>query len=239
MTSCRNILEIADARKSLPDGTSLFDRVDLSLTAGESLSLVGKSGCGKSTLLAILGMLDVFDSGKYLFSGQAVGRMNQKGLDDRRGKDIGFIFQRFSLIPHLSVLENVMVPLRHSGQGKVQSMRKEAFATLRRVDMDGMARKKPRELSGGEQQRVAIARALVTQPKLILADEPTGSLDQKTGEKVMDLLLELGTSKGAGLVVVTHDAQVAQSTARSAQMDNGTLLGGLPCTLPFTERGPE
>lgn len=226
MTDPTRIIQILDAKKLLPNGKILFDHVDVSLAPGESLSLVGKSGSGKSTLLSVLGLLDAFDSGTYLFSGADVGGMGPKLLDRRRGEEIGFIFQRFALIPHLSVLENVMVPLRHSSNEPVRTMREKAMATLQRVDMHGMARKRPRQLSGGEQQRVAIARALVMGPKLILADEPTGSLDEGTGRKIMDLLLEVGMAEGAGLVVVTHDPNVARQTTRSAVMQQGKLVGG-------------
>ncbi|RAX43747.1 hypothetical protein DQ354_19135 [Arthrobacter sp. AQ5-06] len=233
MSEQPNILDIVDAMKLLPDGKILFENVSMSLAAGESLSLLGKSGSGKSTLLSVLGFLDKFDSGKHLYRGSVVAKLSHRQLDHQRGNEIGFVFQRFSLISHLSVVENVMVPLRHGGRGGLQSMRSAAMQTLERVQMHRMAMKKPRQLSGGEQQRVAIARALVMRPRLILADEPTGSLDEEIGSAVMELLLELGTAEGSGIVVVTHDINIAAKTHRIAHMKDDTLTEGFaPQPLP-------
>jgi len=217
------MLSIREASKLLPNGAPLFSGVNLEVSAGEAVAIVGRSGCGKSTLLSILGHLDRFDSGIYEMQGQSVATWSTADIDRTRSERIGFIFQRFALIPHLSVLENVVVPLRHRGGVDETRLKQRGMAALVSVGMDHLSRRLPRKLSGGEQQRVAIARALVHSPQLILADEPTGSLDQSTGSHVIDILRERVTDQGSSLIVVTHDLDVAARMDRILRMEEGTL----------------
>ncbi len=222
------LVVVRAARKSLPHGPVLLDHVDLDIDPGEAVAIVGRSGSCKSTLLAALGLMDTFDAGSYRFAGTDVARMPAHALDATRGARIGFVFQRFSLIPHLSVVENVLVPLRHARARDRRGGRARAMECLSSVGLGDAARRLPRHLSGGEQQRVAIARALVRRPRLLLADEPTGSLDVETGARVVDLLLELVRAQSTALVVVTHDREVAASMDRTLALRSGTLTPMAP-----------
>jgi len=217
------MLLVQNASKFLPDGSPLFEGVTFNVAGGEAIAIVGRSGCGKSTLLSILGHLDRFDGGDYQLHGKQVASLSSRELDRSRAEEIGFIFQRFALIPHLSLLENVIVTLRHSGKCSEREMKRMGLAALESVGMETMWRRMPRRLSGGEQQRVAIARALIHSPQLILADEPTGSLDQATGAHVIDILRARVREQGASLVVVTHDLDIAGKMDRTMRMSNGTL----------------
>ncbi|MFF1830472.1 ABC transporter ATP-binding protein [Paenarthrobacter sp. NPDC058040] len=219
------ILEVQNGSKSISGHRNLLDGISLTVEPGDSVALVGKSGSGKSTLLSILGLLDDFDGGSYHLLGRDTSTLRQRGRDVLRGSAIGFVFQRFSLIPHLSALENVMAPLRHDSGTSEREKRFRAHRNLELVEMDQLVQRLPRTLSGGEQQRVAIARALIRSPRLILADEPTGSLDAETGETVMNQLLGLGTHEGRGLVVVTHDNEIACRTSRTVELHRGKLIG--------------
>lgn len=223
MDKMSRIISITNGRKTLGRGTPVLSNINLDLNRGESLSLIGKSGTGKSTLLSIIGLLDSFDSGEMMFMTVDVGERRQSAMDRLRGENVGFVFQKFSLIPHLSVLENVMVPLRHAGKLTYSGMKRSASKMLDSVGLSDISRRKPRELSGGQQQRVAIARALIRKPALILADEPTGSLDVKTGESIMNLLLGLVSVDGCGLIVVTHDTDIANRTEISLELSDGQL----------------
>jgi ABC-type lipoprotein export system ATPase subunit len=219
----QEVIRISGGRKDLPDGRPLLRDLEWTAYAGESSALIGKSGSGKSSLLATLGLMDTFDAGHYYLGGVEMQRLSHARLDETRGSKIGFVFQRFSLIPHLSVLENVMAPLRHAARAERKNSRKRALDQLAAVGMSESWRKKPRQLSGGEQQRVAIARSLIRAPRLLLADEPTGSLDVATGERVIDLMLSLVKHQGICLVVVTHDLDIAARLDSRYELVDGTI----------------
>ncbi len=213
----------------LPDEVDLqiLSGVDLTVHAGDHLSIVGRSGSGKSTLLNILGLLDLPTSGEMTFAGVPVDRLSEKQRAVARGASVGFIFQQFNLLAERTALENVMMPLLYS-RGR-QFWQREALAAemLDRVGLSGRLQDRPRNLSGGEQQRVAIARALVRSPQLILADEPTGALDIGTGQYVMELLAEVAGESGAALVTITHDPKVAALAQEHFLLQDGRLKSGL------------
>jgi putative ABC transport system ATP-binding protein len=203
--------------------TAALDDLSLEVEAGEFLAVMGPSGCGKSTLLNILGLIDSPTSGSYWFMGEDVARYPEAKLTLQRRAGVGFVFQNFNLIDDLSVAENVEVGLlyRHVGAGE---RRRRVAAALERVDLAHRARHMPRQLSGGQQQRVAVARALVSEPKMILADEPTGNLDTANGESVMDML-ERAARDGTTLIVVTHSESHARRADRIVEMLDGRLVG--------------
>ena len=202
--------------------TALRD-ADLTVHAGEFIALMGASGSGKSTLLNLLGLLDRATSGEYWLEGTVVSTLRRDELADLRGRRIGFIFQNFNLLPRLSAWENVALPLAYrQGEFRGQDQLNRAHEALSRVQLDHRLEHNPTELSGGERQRVAIARALVTQPAVILADEPTGNLDSYTGVEIMHLLKELN-DEGRTIIVVTHDMNVARYASRIYQMRDGVL----------------
>lgn len=197
---------------------------DLSVHAGEFIALMGASGSGKSTLLNVIGLLDRATSGEYWLEERPVSSLRRDELSELRGRRIGFIFQNFNLLPRLSAWENVSLPLAYrQGQFGHQDQLTRAREALSRVNLDHRIDHQPTELSGGERQRVAIARALVTQPAVILADEPTGNLDSNTGAEIMQLLKELN-EEGRTLVVVTHDRNVARYASRIYTMRDGFLM---------------
>lgn len=205
--------------------TALRD-ADLTVLAGEFIALMGASGSGKSTLLSVLGLLDRATSGEYWLEGKPVSSLRQDELSDLRGRRIGFIFQNFNLLPRLSAWENVALPLAYrNGQYGHQAQLARAREALSRVNLDHRIDHQPTELSGGERQRVAIARALVTQPAVLLADEPTGNLDSNTGTEIMNLLNELN-GEGRTIVLVTHDMSVARYASRIYTMRDGFLMDG-------------
>jgi lipoprotein-releasing system ATP-binding protein len=198
--------------------------VDLTFSQGDKAAIVGASGVGKTTFLHVLGTLDRPTSGKVLYEGKDVYTLNEKGLAHFRNREIGFVFQFHHLLPEFSALENTMMPCLIQGIPKQESVsRAEAILTL--VGLKERLSHKPGELSGGEQQRVAVARALVLEPKVLLADEPTGNLDGKTGESVFDLLRELNRIKGVTLIVVTHNLRLAEKLSRQIQLVDGRALG--------------
>ena len=202
--------------------TALRD-ADLTVHAGEFIALMGASGSGKSTLLNLIGLLDRATSGEYFLEGRPVSSLRRDVVADLRGRRIGFIFQNFNLLARLSAWENVALPLAYrQGQFRHQDQFARAREALSRVQLEHRVRHNPMELSGGERQRVAIARALVTQPAVILADEPTGNLDSKTGIDIMRLLKELN-EEGRTIIVVTHDMNVARNASRIFQMSDGVL----------------
>ena len=196
---------------------------DLTVHAGEFIALMGASGSGKSTLLNLIGLLDRATSGEYWLEGKPVSSLRRDELADLRGKRIGFIFQNFNLLSRYSAWENVALPLAYrQGEFRGQDQLDRAREALSRVQLDHRLDHNPTELSGGERQRVAIARALITQPAVILADEPTGNLDSKTGVEIMRLLKELN-EEGRTIIVVTHDMNVARNASRIYQMSDGVL----------------
>jgi len=196
--------------------------VSFDIEEGEHLSIVGSSGSGKSTLLHILGCLDRAGSGSYRFDGVEVADLDEKGLSLLRQNSIGFVFQFFHLLNRLSAIANVELPMVFAGVGR-QERRARAREALASVGLDHRLGHRPEQLSGGERQRVAIARAVVMEPRILLADEPTGNLDRKSAEEVMHLL-ESMNAKGLTLVVVTHDAEIAARAERVIRLDDGAVV---------------
>ncbi len=196
----------------------------LSLAVGESLSVLGASGSGKSTLLHLLGTLDHPDAGELSFDGRDLMLASARERSDFRRRELGFIFQFHHLLPEFSAEENVALPALIAKVGREPAFT-EARGLLERVGLSSRADHRPGELSGGEQQRVAVARALVSSPRLILADEPTGNLDAATGQEVAEMLFDLCREHGAGLVLVTHDRELAARTDRSLELVSGSLVG--------------
>lgn len=197
--------------------------IDIELARGETVAIVGASGSGKSTLMNIIGFLDRCTTGDYIFSGQDVSRLNNEELSRIRNQKIGFVFQSFFLLPRMNVLQNVMLPLFYRGEPKNVSEAK-ARAMLQKVGMETFSHHKPNQLSGGQQQRVAIARALVGDPEIILADEPTGALDSKTGHEVMDLFIHLNQQEKRTIVMVTHDLHVSRLCQRTVIIKDGCVV---------------
>ena len=199
---------------------TILHGVSFALTAGESVAIVGASGSGKSTLLSIVAGLDTPSSGRVEIDGVDFFALDEDGRAALRAKQMGFVFQSFQLLPHMTALENVMLPLELRGDANAKEA---AIAMLNRVRLGERLSHYPKVLSGGEQQRVALARAFVVRPAILLADEPTGSLDHTTGQQVMDLMFELNRERGTALLLVTHDAKIAASCSRQLVMDAGNL----------------
>ena len=205
-----------------PEGElTLLDSIEFTIMPGEVVAIVGASGSGKSTLLGLLAGLDNPSDGEVVVDGQALSQLDEDGRAALRAQSIGFVFQTFHLLPNLTALENVMLPLELTQQEKA---REEALAILERVGLAHRVQHYPRQMSGGEQQRVAIARAFVVRPKILLADEPTGSLDSTTGNKVIDLLFQLNQEMHTTLVLVTHDERLAERCDRQLVLEAGRLL---------------
>jgi putative ABC transport system ATP-binding protein len=198
-----------------------LDRASLSIEDGEFVSIIGPSGSGKSTMMNIMGCLDVADSGEYILDGQSIERYSEKELARIRNRKIGFIFQGYNLLSRLTAEANVELPLIYQRVG-ISERKKRVAEALERVELYDRRRHKPTELSGGQQQRVAIARALVTRPSLLLADEPTGNLDSKTGAEIMRLFHELHQS-GNTIVLITHDSSVAGQAQRQVHILDGQV----------------
>jgi lipoprotein-releasing system ATP-binding protein len=223
----KEFIQVQHLFKSYGNGAKrveVLKGADLTFSRGEKAAIVGASGVGKTTLLHILGTLDRPTSGKVLYEGKDIYALNEKDLALFRNREIGFVFQFHHLLPEFNALENTMMPCLIQGIPKKESAsRAEAILTL--VGLKERLTHKPGELSGGEQQRVAVARALVLGPKVLLADEPTGNLDTKTGESVFDLLRELNQIKGITLIVVTHNIKLAEKLSRQIQLVDGKALG--------------
>lgn len=215
--------------KGYPMGDTVVQalrQVSLEVQAGAFTALMGPSGSGKSTLMHLLGCLDSPTSGRYLLNGRDVGHLSHRARADVRNRYIGFVFQSFNLLPRLSTLENVILPLLYQRQGPsgiVRSEKEAAVAALQQVGLGDRLNHRPTELSGGQRQRVAIARALVTDPALVLADEPTGNLDSRTGADILDLLAALNEN-GRTIILVTHDAQVAARARSVLHMQDGQIV---------------
>ncbi len=197
--------------------------IDLSIDDGEMVAIIGSSGSGKSTTMNLIGLLDTPTQGSYEFDGQEVSHFSAADRATIRGQKIGFIFQSFFLLPRFSALENVALPLTYQNIPRKEQLSR-AKAALASVCMDQHMSHHPAELSGGQQQRVAIARALVGQPNVILADEPTGALDSKTSQEVMDLLIELNKKQNNTIIIVTHDLHVAKQCQRIIEIKDGLIL---------------
>ena len=196
--------------------------VSVSINEGEFVSIMGSSGSGKSTLMNIIGCLDVPSSGDYFFRDNNISSLNSNKLAELRNKDIGFVFQNFNLLPRLNALENVVLPLLYSGKN-LKERNKLALDALEGVGLNDRIHHRPNQLSGGQQQRVSIARAIAGSPKLILADEPTGSLDSKTSLEIMKILNDLN-SKGITIVLVTHEDDIANYGSRIIKMKDGKII---------------
>jgi putative ABC transport system ATP-binding protein len=195
--------------------------IDLHIQSGEFVAIIGPSGSGKSTLMNIIGMLDIPSSGEYYLSGERVDNLNDSRQSDIRAKKIGFIFQNYSLLPRISALEQVMIPLEYQGFGALES-RIRATEYLQKVGLGDKLSNRPNELSGGQSQRVAIARALVINPDIILADEPTGALDSKSGEEILGLFKHIN-DEGKTVIIITHDPSIAARAQRIIHIKDGEI----------------
>jgi putative ABC transport system ATP-binding protein len=219
------VIELEDVHKVYRAGAIAVHAlrgVSLEISAGEYVAIMGPSGSGKSTLMHILGCLDVVTSGSYRLAGQEVGNLTEGQLAEVRNRRIGFVFQQFNLLPSLPAWRNVELPLAYGGVGR-HERRIRAMATLARVGLEERAQHRPGELSGGQQQRVAVARAVVTDPDLILADEPTGNLDSESAADVLSLFDELHKS-GRTVVLITHEAEVAAAASRVIHIRDGRIV---------------
>ena len=216
------MIEIQGITKNFGD-LQVLKGIDLTISKGEVVSVVGPSGAGKTTLLQIMGILDKADSGSVVINGVEVGRLKEKELAAFRNKQIGFVFQFHQLLPEFTALENVMIPALIGGMSSRESMKK-AKDTLAFLGLTGRASHKPAELSGGEKQRVAVARALINNPSVIFADEPSGSLDSKNKEELHQLFFDLREKLGQTFVIVTHDEGLAKLTDRTIHMVDGRIV---------------
>jgi putative ABC transport system ATP-binding protein len=220
------IIEVRALHKSYggPEaGVPVLSGVDLSVSAGQVVALRGPSGSGKSTLLNILGCLDRPSSGQYWLGGSDVSSLGREEQAWVRLNYLGFVFQSFHLLPHSSALENVLLPLHYTGKNKKRAL-ESGLELLHRVGLSHRLDHRPAQLSGGERQRVAIARALINNPRVLLADEPTGALDTRSGAEIMQLLLELQRERGMSIVLVTHDPKVAGAADRQVFMLDGRIV---------------
>ena len=200
--------------------------VSFRLEYGEVVAIMGQSGSGKSTLMNILGCLDLPTSGEYYLEGKSIAGMSDDELAAIRNQKIGFVFQQFNLLPRMTVRRNAELPLLYNGGKPEREIHQQAEAILEAVGLGDRMEHRPTELSGGQQQRVAIARALINEPALILADEPTGNLDSRTGEEIMNLLLGLNKERGLTLVIVMHDPTIASRTQRVIRLRDGLIENG-------------
>ena len=218
-------LRLAEIRKTYavgPTKVEVLRGVDLQVAPGDLLAITGPSGCGKSTLMNIIGLLDRPTSGVHQLAGLDVSHMDDDRLSATRNAQIGFVFQSFHLLPRLTALENVGLPLVYRNLGGAEAKRR-SLAALERLGMAERAGHRPSELSGGQQQRVAIARALIGGPAILLADEPTGSLDADTGQEIMQLFIQLNAQERLTVIVVTHDPAIARQCRRRTRIEDGVL----------------
>ena len=219
------MLDIVDIRKSYrigPTEVNVLKGINLSVERGELLAIIGPSGSGKSTLMHMLGLLEKPDSGTYHIDGTKVVYDDDRVLSTLRNQKIGFVFQQYHLLPKLTALENVGVPLTYRGINMAE-IRQKSIEFLTRVDIQHRADHRPNEMSGGQQQRVAIARALVGSPAIILADEPTGALDVKTGVEIMELFQRLNREEGITIVIITHNPELALQCGRAVKIIDGMI----------------
>lgn len=219
---CASLQGIERVHRRADGDVAALAGIDLEIHDGEWLALTGPSGSGKSTLLQILGLLDRPTAGRYLLAGEEVAGLDEEERAWRRGRRIGFVFQAFHLVPHLTLVENVALPLMYAGLGREERLRRAA-ATLEGVGLGQRQSHRPDELSGGEQQRAALARAMVHDPELLLADEPTGNLDEASTARVLSLLRSIHAS-GRTLVLVTHDERVATQAGRALEIRHGRIV---------------
>lgn len=221
------VIDIENACKSYVMGDEtlkVLNNITLKVPKGQFVAIIGPSGSGKSTFMNFIGCLDKVDSGTYILDGMDVRDLNDNELSEIRNKKIGFIFQQFNLLSKLSALENVELPLIYRGMSSSER-RKRAIEALKKVGLENRKNHLPTQLSGGQQQRVAIARAIVTDPEILLCDEPTGALDTKTSKEIMELIKELN-KEGRTIVMITHDLNVASQAKRQIRIKDGTLYEG-------------
>lgn len=229
-TPGKPLIEVVNLEKDYPTGAGVFQAlrgVSLSIAAGEFVAIMGASGSGKSTFMNLLGCLDRPTRGSYHLDGMDVSRMSSDQLAALRNREIGFVFQGFNLLPKLTSLDNVALPLMYAGMGR-QARRQQAQAVLERVGLGERSHHTPLQLSGGQQQRVAIARAMATRPRIIFADEPTGNLDSETSHQVMGLFSQLNRDEGITLVLVTHEADIAAYARRRIRFQDGLVVEDAP-----------
>lgn len=207
-----------------PNELEILHGIDLQVQKGEFVSIVGSSGSGKTTMMNIIGVLDRPTEGEYVLDGVDVSKAKDKELSIIRNQKIGFVFQTYNLISRTSALKNVELPMLYAGLGKKERM-EHAKELLRMVEMDDRMSHNPDELSGGQKQRVAIARAMANDPAIILADEPTGALDSKTGRKIMDIFHQLNEEQGKTVVLITHSQELAEETGRIVTLKDGEIIG--------------
>lgn len=223
-----NIIEMRNITKSFykgkPTQLDILKNINISIKKGEFVSIVGASGSGKSTLMNIIGVLDRQTSGEYILDGTDISKISDNSLADIRNKKIGFVFQTSNLIPRTNSLKNVELPMLYGGLNKTERV-KRAMHLLRLVKVEERLNHFPSELSGGQRQRVAIARALANNPDILLADEPTGSLDSQTGRVVMDIFHEIHKTQGKTIILVTHDKELAKETQRIITIKDGRIIG--------------
>lgn len=218
-----------------PNELEILHGIDLDVSEGEFLSIVGESGSGKSTLMNMIGALDRPTLGSYQLNGMDISRMNDTTLSAIRNQQIGFVFQSFHLIPRTNALQNVELPLLYAGVPR-RKRRERAMEMLEMVGMADRMEHKPNELSGGQKQRIAIARAMINSPSILLADEPTGALDSKTGHLIMDLFHKLHEEQGKTIILITHNGELAKETERILTLSDGSIVaetlngGGNSCT---------
>ncbi len=224
MTHCIELRDIVKIYKMGDQEVRAVDGVSFVVDPGEMVAITGASGSGKTTLMNIIGGLDRPTSGQYFLDGEDVSKLSENALARIRNKKIGFVFQNFNLLPRMTALENVEVPLLYAG---LRHAKEQAMAALERVGLAERAHHEPNQLSGGQRQRVAIARALVTNPTIILADEPTGNLDSRTSIEIMELFTELN-AQGVTLIIVTHEPDIAAWCKRIIQMRDGKILDDRP-----------
>lgn len=223
-----SIIELKDLRKAYKVGDKSLEvlkGINFTIDKGDFLMIMGKSGSGKTTLLNILGMLDSFNSGNYLFNGTDIGELSENECSKFRNKNIGFIFQQFNLIESLNICQNVELPLLYSGKTSKSERREEVKKYLSIVGLEEKIDQKPTALSGGQQQRIAIARALINEPNIILADEPTGALDSQTGIDIMNVLKSLN-SEGKTIIMVTHDDELKSYANKVIYVRDGEVVRG-------------
>ena len=218
------LLKLEIISKSFTMDRTILDQLDLEVNAGERIAIVGPSGSGKTTLLNLIGTLDRPDSGKMIFENQDLSAYSDQQLAQFRNEKIGFVFQMHHLLPQLTLLENILLPTLTDKKLQGKATLERAQKLITRMGLAEVAHQKPSELSGGECQRTAVARALINRPGLILADEPTGALDQKSSGILADLLVELNKEEGVTLIVVTHSMNLAQKMDRIYQLENGKLV---------------